>query len=186
MLTSNRFSPGPGNYKFETEAGAQAPKFSFGKEERAKSQRPRTPGPGAYELKTRIGNEGPKITISSWRPLSSVMSNANGTPGPGQYRTNLYDKPNPPSYRIGSAKRTVPNKNAEFPGPGTYTALNMSTSFRANSPTWSMGKSLRGNLSNSSIFPGPGNYEMKSKLGEGPKVIFCILFFIFSLFKFYT
>lgn len=170
MLTSNRFVPGPGNYNLNDESGARAPKFSFGKEQRVKSERPKTPGPGSYQFKTCIGNEGPKITISSWRPLSSVGSTANLTPGPGQYMSNLNDKPKSPSYRIGSAKRAMPNKNAEFPGPGTYAALSVSTSNRPNSPTWSMGKSLRGNLSSSNFFPGPGNYETKAKLGEGPKV----------------
>ncbi len=172
LLTSNRFVPGPGNYNPNEDPNCRAPKFSFGKENRVRSERPKTPGPGTYQFKTCIGNEGPKITISNWRPLSSVASAANLTPGPGQYQSNLNDKPKSPSYRIGSSKRSVLNKNVEFPGPGTYSALNMSATVRPNSPTWSMGKSLRGNMSSSNFFPGPGNYETKSKLGEGPKVIY--------------
>jgi len=172
MPTSNRFVPGPGNYNLNDDSGSRAPKFSFGKELRGNSERPKTPGPGTYQFRTCIGNEGPKITISSWRPLSSVGSTARMTPGPGQYQSNLNDKNKSPSYRIGSAQRGVPNKNFEFPGPGTYSALNMSASNRPKSPTWSIGKSLRGNMSSSNFFPGPGNYETMSMLGEGPKVIY--------------
>jgi len=179
MQTSN--APGPGNYDLKDETSSRAPKFSFGKELRGKSERPKTPGPGTYQFKTCIGNEGPKISISTRRPGSA----ANLTPGPGQYQTNLNDKPKSPSYGIGSAKRSMRNSNAEFPGPGTYGALSVSTSLKPNSPTWSMGKSLRANLSSSNFFPGPGNYMTKSMLGEGPKVInLRIQFFhIFISFK---
>jgi len=168
-MTTNRLVPGPGNYDVIDDKGSKAPKFSFGKELRTKSDRPKTPGPGTYQFRTCIGNEGPKITISSWRPLSSVASAANFTPGPGQYDSNLNDKTKSPSYRIGSSKRDNKNRN-DFPGPGSYSTLNRSTSNRPNSPTWTMGKSLRPNLSSSNFFPGPGNYETKPNVGEGPKV----------------
>jgi hypothetical protein len=82
----------------------------------------------------------------------------------------LNDRTKSPSYRIGSSTRDRVNKNAEFPGPGTYEGLNLTTSNRPKSPTWSMGKSLRPNLSSSNFYPGPGNYEAHNKVGEGPKV----------------
>jgi len=104
------------------------------------------------------------------------------TPGPGQYNSNLNDKTKSPSYRIGSAKRDVANKN-DFPGPATYNALNMSTSNRPKSPTWSMGKSLRGSQSCTSFVPGPGNYDTRGNLGEGPKVINILFIIVDSIFK---
>lgn len=172
LNTTTRLVPGPGNYNPIEEAALQrAPKFSFGKESRNKAERPKTPGPGTYTYHSIVGNEGPKITISAYRPLTSMLNENNTTPGPGQYQSNLNDRPKSPSYRIGSSKRDMINKNAEFPGPGTYEGLNLTTSNRPKSPTWSMGKSIRPNLSSSNFFPGPGNYETQAKVGEGPKVI---------------
>lgn len=117
-----------------------------------------------------MGNEGPKITISAYRPLTSMVSGNTATPGPGQYDFSLIDRPKSPSYRIGSSKRNAPNRQGDFPGPGTYEGLNLTTSNRPKSPTWSMGKSMRPNLSSSNFLPGPGNYETYAKVGEGPKV----------------
>lgn len=154
------------------ESGLRAPKFSFGKELRGQNERPKTPGPGTYQLRACVGNEGPKISISGYRPLSSMSSNRNNMPGPGTYSTNFNDRPKSPSYRIGSSKRAGNNREAELiPGVGAYSPLNMSLSNRPKSPTWSMGKGLRRNVSYTDFVPGPGNYETRSKLGDGPKVI---------------
>ena len=141
-------------------------KYSFGKEMRSQTARPKTPGPGTYQIKNFIGNDGPKIHISSVRPLTS-MGNSGNQPGPGAYNSNLNDKLKSPSYGFGSSKRNNSNKEAErVPGAGSYNPTE-----RGKSPTWSMGKSTRGNRSNTEFVPGPGNYEYLNSVGNGPKVI---------------
>lgn len=146
------------------DAGKGTVKYSFGKEPRSQSARPKTPGPGTYQAKSFIGNDGPKISISSVRPLTSMSRGDN--PGPGQYNSNLNDKLKSPSYRFGSSKRKTNNKEAELvPGAGSYNPQE-----RTKSPTWSMGKSTRGNKSGSEWVPGPGNYEFYNSVGKGPKV----------------
>lgn len=158
-------NPGVGNYNLSEDAGKNTFKYSFGKEVRNQTARPKTPGPGTYQAKNFIGNEGPKISISSVRP-QSAMGTDNKNPGPGQYNSNLNDKLKSPSYRFGSSKRRTNNKEAELvPGAGSYNPQE-----RAKSPTWSMGKSTRGNKSNSEWVPGPGNYEYYNSVGKGPKV----------------
>ncbi len=102
--------------------------------------------------------------------MTANLLGNNATPGPGQYNSNLNDRPKSPSYRIGSSKRNAVGKQTEFPGPGTYEGLNLTTSNRPKSPMWITGKSQRMNLSSSNFLTGPGNYETYSKVGEGPKV----------------
>ena len=138
---------------------------------REKSERPKTPGPGQYQLKPTIGNDGPKITISNYRPLSSMPSSRLMIPGPGQYNSNLNDRQKSPSYKIGSSKRNDNSKYLEYiPGPGQYSPANKTVSNRPKSPTWSMGTSMRKLINFTEYVPGPGNYEVKPAVGEGPKV----------------
>jgi len=83
-----------------------------------------------------------------------------------------------PSYKIGNSTRNYIDKQGHFPGPGSYTAYNLTASNRPKSPTWSMGKSIRDNPSAISSVPGPGNYEWNAKVGEGPKVIIYIRIYL--------
>lgn len=166
MATSSKINPGVGNYDLRDNAGKEAVKYSFGKEMRSQSARPKTPGPGSYQAKNFIGNDGPKITISSVRPLTSMGSTGNLAPGPGAYNSNLNDRLKAPSYGFGSSKRNQGNKEAErVPGAGSY-----NPGERGKSPTWSIGKSQRGNKNTNEFVPGPGNYEYMNSLGNGPKV----------------
>ena len=132
---------------------------------RSQNERPKTPGPGSYQLKNIIGNDGPKISISTFRPASSMGTPNNLQPGPGAYNSNLSYKIKSPSYGFGSSQRKNNNKEAEIiPGVGSYNPTE-----RPKSPTWSIGKSTRG-IKISVEVPGPGNYEYPNTVGKGPKV----------------
>lgn len=167
-------SPGPGNYEFDRQKVNQsAPKFSFGKELRGNEMRPKTPGPGSYELKPKLGAEAPKISMSFYRPLSSVPQES---PGPGAYQPNLKNKNKSPEYKIGSSKREIVDKETKLkPGPGTYNPDKVDY-VKSKAPQWVMGSEPRGDMTSSAVInnPGPGNYEYKKTVGEGPKVLIFI------------
>lgn len=169
--------PGPGNYNFSDEIGTNAPKFSFGKDERGDCKRPMTPGPGHYIHKSTVGTTGPKFSMLGNRPQSS--SSLRDVPGPGQYNINLNNKTKAPSFKIGNEIRSNLNKSAILnPGPGQY-SIQDNSSIRPKSPTWKMGSSTRKPLYFTESNPGPGNYNSSNTIGYGPKVI--IIELIFSI-----
>ena len=43
-----------------------------------------------------------------------------GVPGPGNYRSSLFDKANSPNYGFGSGGRDKMNQTTKVPGPGQY------------------------------------------------------------------
>mmetsp|Transcript_314 Transcript_314/g.298 ORF Transcript_314/g.298 Transcript_314/m.298 type:complete len:450 (+) Transcript_314:7-1356(+) len=162
-------NPGPGNYEFDrSKVTNAAPKFSFGKDERATQGRPKTPGPGTYEAKPITGKDGPQISMSFYRPLSSVPQQS---PGPGEYQPNLRNKLKSPEYRIGTAKRDVEEKEKkQKPGPGQYYPDKVGY-VKSKAPQWVFGSEERGDMMSKSVMsnPGPGNYEYKKTMGVAPK-----------------
>lgn len=165
-------NPGPGNYDFDrSKVTNAAPKFSFGKENRGTESelRPKTPGPGTYEAKPIMGKDGPKLSMSFYRPISSVPNINN--PGPGAYQPNLRNKHKSPEYKIGTSKREIVDKETrQKPGPGQYHP-DKTEYVKQKAPQWKIGTEPRGNNMGSSMqTPGPGNYEYKKTVGEAPKV----------------
>lgn len=167
---SSRQVPGPGNYHTAEELGKNAPKFSFGKDERGdESSSPYSPGPGQYQHKTHVGNSGPKFTMGGNRPLSASHSHKH-VPGVGQYNVHMNDRAKSPSYKIGSASRDGFKYTESNPGPGQYTP-GCDISNRPKSPAWRLGTGKRRPLTETENVPGPGNYNTSGIVGGGPKVI---------------
>ena len=164
----NRYTPGPGNYKFSKDAiKIRNPQYSFGKEDRKNSDKTLSPGPGAYNHKDYIGKEGQKITIpKSLKHLEDIND-----VGPGQYNhtdLNFY-KPKSPSIKIGKRKRFSISKESLYtPGPGRYnTHIKYIPVLRKNEPRCRIGNAKRRPLIDiDKYIPGPAKYNIIKKTGE--------------------
>lgn len=168
-LASNKFSPGPGNYEYKADILHQKyPQFSFGKETRGNTLRPKTPGPGSYEYKNKfIFKEPPKITMSA---KYGGITSGDRAPGPGAYNevnpSNYKNKM--PSYRIGTAKRRGLYNSLDNPGPGAYGPANCTNFVRPKTPSWKIGTGKRPDLNpGDKSTPGVGNYEISKGIGSG-------------------
>ena len=76
-----------------------------------------------------------------------------GQPGPGQYNSGLTHKQASPSWKLGTAGRSVDHKN-ETPGPGSY---NSPGKISTQTPKYGFGHKPTSN--NISYTPGPGSYD---------------------------
>ncbi|CAI2363649.1 unnamed protein product [Moneuplotes crassus] len=163
VYSIDRNSPGPAQYLTSTNyTKTSAPKFGFGTDNKNtnKKYKVTSPGPGAYNHKTQ-GRNAPRGLLIPRRP-ESAPSKGRGTPGPGQYTTNLYTKKNAPKYGMagGVARNSARNQRVKSPGPNNYNP-NGGQILQKN-PTWKIGTEKRRPISARNGTPGPGNYTITS------------------------
>eukprot|EP01064_Diplonema_japonicum_P007522 TRINITY_DN15150_c0_g1_i2.p1 TRINITY_DN15150_c0_g1~~TRINITY_DN15150_c0_g1_i2.p1 ORF type:complete len:1850 (+),score=224.90 TRINITY_DN15150_c0_g1_i2:35-5584(+) len=107
------------------------------------------PGPGAYDVEVR--EQVPAVLIGN-ATTGRQQVIASGTPGPGSYTIDQEGKRQ--GVMIGTAMRQQQEPANMNPGPGTYEALETSTT---NAPTFGFsGRSVPKNDN-----PGPGHYEVE-------------------------
>ena len=177
-------TPGPGSYKIATNLGDDnAPKFSFGKEERMgnvqgtnkKNKKIKKleqfypqPGPADYDTRTKFGSEARHITIS---PNGRRPYIYNNFPAPNAYLPNYkVVKKKYPSYRIGTAKRRDLYENEKsFPAPNKYNVKENFNSKRPKTPSWKIGTGKRPKLYYTNNTPGVGMYTLRNNKILGPK-----------------
>ena len=164
----NRYTPGPGNYKFSKDAiKISNPKYSFGKEERKNSYKTSSPGPGAYNHKDYVGKEGQKISISQKFMNFDDINDV----GPGQYnQTDLnFYKPKQPSIKIGKDRRfSLSRETLITPGPGRYnTHIKYIPVLKKEEPRCRIGKAKRKPLMDiDKYIPGPAKYNIIKNTGS--------------------
>lgn len=169
--------PGPGNYSPNADIQhTSQPKFSFGKEPRGDHTKPIKPCPGDYDFKMKFGNEGPVSSMhGSINPSGGMNRSFETSPGPGAYLPNMYTKPSPPGFKLGTSSRDLPNNDIKNnnPGPGSYAFDKAQNNTLNASPKWGMGTGVTTRmdprLKNREYSPGPGYYKIDKNLGMGPK-----------------
>lgn len=177
----NEEDPGPGNYNPNNNFVTKShPKFSFGNEPRGNQLNNKSPGPGTYAIKPFFGNEGPNtLMVPTSQSFKQGYLNDMATPGPGQYNSSLYNKPNCPGFKMGSSMRdgsvhNTRNPKRVSPGPCDYSADNALNNTLKNVPRWGIGltspTNVNSNLLNKTYTPGPGKYNTSQNMGRGPKV----------------
>ena len=108
------------------------------------------PGPGQYFSEPKP--EGPQFSLRGRSQDSSVESK----PGPCNYSPSYdYTLEKPPSYKLGTSKRTTSMVTSLVPGPGNYSLRST-----VSGPTWGFGSSPRSTSYETSV-PGPGAYSIK-------------------------
>lgn len=185
-IKSRKLTPGPGNYKHDSDFGhnhPNAPSFTFGGGGAGTVPlRPATPssiGPGRYKLPSSVGKQmcsnrksGNAFRFGTERrdkPPRSTGPSPNQLVLPsGVGQQFCSKKRNPQSMRFGTSKRHVPFRTAS-PGPVYDTPSGVGQqkkSTNKSAPAFKFGSSQRSNNEAPNQYPGPGNYQDMSSCGK--------------------
>jgi len=112
----------PGPAKYLPPAGTKhkkAPKYTFSTRNKKTSSSGATPGPAAYSLPSTRAK--PTITLKGrWKKLKT---DSDHTPAPNQYNPARSARPTSARSVTISARKYLPDKSGESPGPGLYNPL---------------------------------------------------------------